>query len=208
MIEKLIGYAFKNKDLLKQSLTHPSFSSSNFQAMEFLGDRVLGMVIADIVFKKEKNVKHIAHAFSNLVNTSALVEIAKNWRLGQYLKHNIEFISNKVLADAVEAIVAAIYLDSDWATVYKIVKKQYFSTLKPCQLDLEPKMCLQELSQKQIGSLPIYELVNIEGQDHKKTYTISVSVNGLGSATGKGMSKKEASKAAAQNLVNIINEKS
>lgn len=206
MIENLIGYTFKNKALLKQALTHPSHSTSNFQIFEFLGDRVFGMIIACSLFKNHKRIKTMAMEFSNLVSTEALVKIANLWQINLYLKHDIENISNKVLADTVEAIIAAIYLDSDFETVYTIVQNVYKTYLKKLENKIEPKMYLQELSQSKMLGLPVYKVVNIEGEEHKKNYSIKVSVENLGSALGHGPSKHMASKMAASRLIELLNE--
>ncbi|WP_342261919.1 ribonuclease III family protein [Alphaproteobacteria bacterium endosymbiont of Tiliacea citrago] len=207
MIENFIGYTFKKKNLLKQALTHPSFSQSEFQMFEFLGDRILGFVISDILFKTSKDIKSIANEFSNLVNTLALVKVANVWKISMFLKHDIEKLSNKVLADTVESIIAAIYLDSNFETIYNIIKNLYKNILKPLQEKKEPKMLLQEISQAHLLGLPEYKVLREEGMDHKKIYTIEVRVEKFGSAIGVGISKQEASKIAAQNLIQKINEK-
>lgn len=207
MIEKLIGYTFKDKYLLTQALTHPSHSISDFQIFEFLGDRVLGVIIADILFKKIKNIKIMALEYSNLVNTEALCLIAEYWKISQYLKKDIETLSKKVLADAVEAIIAAIYLDSDFKTIYKIIEKLSNSILKNLTKNIDPKMFLQELAQAKLLPLPEYITIGVEGKEHRKKYIVQVVIEELGSEIGEGSSKHKASKIAAQKLMNKINEK-
>lgn len=206
MIEKKIGYFFKNKALLDNALTHPSYKTSYFQSLEFLGDRVLGLIASEMIFSSQVCIKTLAQEFSNLVSTNALVKIADFWEVDKYFKHKIQCLSSKVLADIVEAIIAAIYLDSDLKTIKRILCSLYEKKVSISQKAIEPKMRLQELSQAKLLGLPVYTLEKEEEHNNVKQYTIKVEVSTLGIAFGVASSKHQASKIAAQNLLDKINQ--
>ncbi len=211
-LESKIGYYFNNEDLLTQALLHPSVNGIHFEFLEFLGDRVLALSIAKILvlkthlgpdcdFHKNMNtdVKFVASKHAKLVSTECLLNIAKIWQIDKYLQHKIQQLSHKVFADSVEAILGAIYNDSNFETVFEIIKK-FWEPLMDIE-SLEPKTELQEISQSLALGTPVYEVISTAGKEHSKTFEVRVSVGQLGSATGSGSSKHMASKNAAINFL-------
>lgn len=206
-LENKIGYKFKKKFHLNNALIHPSYATSNFQVYEFLGDRVLGMIVAQICFEKYKNLKTLANIFSNAVNTNALAKVVKKWNIEKYFKHRIKDLSDKVYADIFEAIIAAIYLDTDcdYKLIFEFVSKIFHEELSKDIQKIDPKILLQEYSQGLNLGLPKYTVINESGKDHLKTYIMKVFIKNSESGFGEGKSKNEASKKAAQNLLNKLN---
>ena len=196
-------YKFKNQELINSALTHPSAQKKQpkylFEHLEFLGDRVLGLSVASMLYAQNlKSIKMLACKHARFVSGEFLAQIAEKWELKKLLKHEIESISQKVLADAVEAVIGAIYLDSNYETAAEIIEETWkqFINIKTT----EPKMELQELTQKKCIT-PTYETIDEAGYDHEKIYTVKVKAGNIGSATGKGRSKQAASKQAAINLL-------
>jgi ribonuclease-3 len=203
-IEQTLEYTFKDKNLLQEALNHPSFKDGMFEKLEFLGDRVLGLVMAEILYKTDNKIKSIAGKFSNLVSADILSVIAKSWKVEEYLNHEIDIIlSNKVLADVCESIIGAVYLDGGYFSAYELVSKFWKSLIESNDF-IDPKMHLQEISQSKKLGVPIYSLINTSGPAHLPEYEIRVEISNLGSGIGKGKSKQEASKNAAMDLLKTI----
>lgn len=204
--EEILKYKFNNKSLLKNALEHPSFNiKSNFQNLEFLGDRVLGLIICEFLILNNKNfdIKKLANNFTHLVNQNCILKIAKNLTVEKYLKHEIQNVSNKVMVDTVEAIIGAVFLDSNYETCVKIINKLWENEFEIAKNMFEPKMLLQEIAQS-YKSIPKYEMVEMSGSMHEPTYIMKVSVPNLGEALGVGNSKQSASKEAAMSLLKKI----
>lgn len=201
--EEQIGYHFNNKQYLKIALTHPSYQNNNFQNFEFLGDRIIGSIISKILFDKNIEIKETAKQYTNLINTEALAKVAIELDIQFFLNHKIENLSNKLLADVVEALIAAIYLDSNYEQAYHFVENIYKTILIKDIDKLDFKTQLQEISlSKKLGT-PIYEMIKEEEILKKKTYTMKVTI-GKFSAIATNSSKHEATKNAAQILFNRL----
>ena len=216
---KNIDYSFQNSDLLEQALIHSSLKSSganNNQRMEFLGDRILGFVISDYLFYRYPNWREgdLALNYNSLVCKETCSDIAQHIGLGRSLimgksesKHGGR-LKKAILADALEALISAVYLDSDFSTVKKLILKLWISKLNNVgDIELDPKTALQQWIQSKRGGLPNYTDLKREGFDHDPLFHVEVKLeNGL-AATGKAKSKRKAQQNAAQKLLSEIKNK-
>ncbi len=205
-LEKKIEISFKNIDLLVQSLTHKSFDKKkNNEKIEFLGDRVLGLVIAKKLLEIYPNEKEgvLDKKFASLVNKKTCLEIAKNLELEKFIltfnvkkKNNI--IEDKVLADSCEALIGAIYLDKGFLAVEKFILNQWSKNIKDSVItQIDAKTKLQEFSLKKFKKLPIYKLISNTGPKHKPIFKVGVKLFDTKFYVSKGKSKKEAEQNAA-----------
>jgi len=213
---KNINYSFQNLDLLEQALIHSSLKSrgiNNNQRMEFLGDRILGFVISDYLFYSYPKWREgdLALNYNSLVCKETCSDIAEHIGLGRSLimgksesKHGGR-LKKAILADALEALISAVYLDSDLITVKKLILKLWISKLNNVgDIELDPKTALQQWIQSKRGGLPNYTDLKREGLDHDPIFYVEVKLqNGLRSI-GKAKSKREAQQNAAQKLLSQI----
>jgi ribonuclease III len=215
--EDIIGYKFKNKNYLQIALTHSSYvnehkMSKDNERLEFLGDSVLGLIVSNYIFAYKSSLKEgdLTKIRSTIVCEKSLMHIAEKLNIGQYIKLGKgEKISGgakraSILADAVEAMIAAIYLDSDFDNVSKYVLDWLGDTIKNA-LDNKKsddyKSKLQEEIQKVRGRILKYELISMKGPDHERIFTIGVYCDNKLIGTGKGHSKKEAEQLAAKDAL-------
>ena len=219
-IQKKIGYKFKNIKILSQSLTHPSFLKdeskikNEFERFEFLGDRVLGLIIASLLYAKYKNLNEgdLSKKFSYLVQKKFLYKISidlsiENILLYNFKKNNIK-MKISILSDAVESLIGAIYIDGGYEVSFNFVKKFWYRHLDIDLLEtLDPKTSLQELSQQKLKKLPEYKLINKEGPPHLPKFTVSLKVLNLKKIIEHGSSIREAERKAAFKALTYINEK-
>lgn len=213
-LEDRIGYKFRNPLLLAEALTHPSVrhESQHYhfdnQRLEFLGDAVLQLVVTEHLFGHFKNEAEgkLTKLRSRLVSREALTIHAGALELGQYLVMGRgEETSggrerNSTLADAFEALVGAIYLDSDLATVREFILEQAagdLAQLVETPIDINPKGHLQELLQSISPRSPVYEVLSQTGPEHEKTFVVRAVWEGITLGEGTGRSKKQAETAAA-----------
>ncbi|MBX9805872.1 MAG: ribonuclease III [Alphaproteobacteria bacterium] len=206
-----IPYKFQDSTLLKMALTHPSSSRSqkvsDFERLEFLGDRVLGLVIAKMVYERYPKEKEgdLAKRFAALVCREACLEIAHQMNLSTHLIASLGDITpnSALLADAVEALIGAIYLDGGIEAASTVINAYWPALLeKDISPPKDPKTALQELAQsKNLGVVPSYEVLDHSGPAHTPTFTVRVSVEGLGEAIGTGASKRQAEQMAAKKLL-------
>jgi ribonuclease-3 len=217
-IEKVLNYTFKNKDILKEALTHRSYNphphGTNNERLEFLGDSVLGMVVAgqlyNLLSEKEEGV--LSKIKANLVSRKNLYLWAKQMQLGKYLLLGQGEIASggrerlSILSNAVEALLGAVYLDGGFEEVSKVILT-WFKTQK-IEVDLQDyKSVLQEYMQKLGKSVPVYEIVATIGPEHDKIFTAVVYEQGKEIGRGKGHNKKDAHQDAAKNALAKINKK-
>ena len=213
---KTIGYRFKNLNLLKIALTHSSFSLDakkiNFERLEFLGDRVLGLIISEEIFRKfgKETEGELAKRFSFLVCKKTLIKIASNVKIDNYILISPDVGTSSlksITANSLEALIAAIFLDSDFAITRKIVINMWKEFLKKNSLPpTDPKSKLQEWSLKNKKKLPIYEIISKSGPDHSPTFTVKVILDKNYHSLAKGKSKQDAEIKAANNLLKKIRE--
>ena len=213
-LQKKIKVNFKNKDLLIRSLTHKSFDrENNNEKVEFLGDRVLGLVIAKKLLEIYPNEREgiLDKKFASLVNKKTCLEIAKKIELQKYIltlntekkRSNIE---DKVLADSCEALIGSIYLDKGFNVVEKIILDLWSSKIKESiNTQIDSKTKLQELSLKRYKKLPIYKLISNTGPRHKPLIKVGVKLVKTKFYIAEGKSKKDAEQNAATICLKDIN---
>ena len=216
-LEKNINYKFKNINLLKEAITHSSYQKNNYkikkknyERLEFLGDRVLGLVLSEYLIKTFPKEQEgiLDNYFQKYANQENLYNYAKRINLHFFLKtqkgDNLE--NNKsILSDVVEAIIGAIYLDSGLKSCAKFIKKKIIDKeliySKPLK---HPKSILQEYSLNTYQTLPKYSILNKYGNEHKPIYEVSVSINNDNLVSAKGTSLKNAEESAASKLLSIL----
>ena len=205
-LEKKIKCNFKNKDLLIKSLTHKSFNKdNNYEKLEFLGDRVLGLIIAKKLLEIYPNEKEgiLDKKFASLVNKKTCLEIAKKMDLHKYVlsinvKNRKNLIEDKVLADCCEALLGSIYLDKGFIIVEKVVLNLWSNNIKDSVVtQIDAKTKLQEFSLKRYKKLPIYKLISNTGPRHMPIFKIAVKLQDTKFYTAQGKSKKDAEQNAA-----------
>ena len=205
-LEKKIKINFKDKNLLIKSLTHKSYDKeNNNEKIEFLGDRVLGLVIAKKLLEIYPNEKEgtLDKKFASLVNKKTCLIIAKRIDLQKYiltfnLKIKKSFIEDKVLADTCEALIGSVYLDKGFQVVEKLILDLWSKEIKDSVVTkIDAKTKLQELSLKKFKKLPIYKLISNTGPRHKPLFKVSVKLVDTKFYTAEGKSKKDAEQNAA-----------
>ncbi|MDC2970585.1 ribonuclease III [Candidatus Pelagibacter sp.] len=213
-LEKKIEVTFKNKDLLIQSLTHKSFDKKkNNEKIEFLGDRVLGLVIAKKLLEIYPNEKEgiLDKKFASLVNKKTCLQIAQNLELEKFvLTFNVQkknsIIEDKVLADSCEALIGSIYLEKGFSAVERFILNQWSKHIKDSVITkIDAKTMLQEFSLKKFKKLPVYKLISNTGPKHKPIFKVGVKLFNTKFYISKGKSKKEAEQNAAVLCLENIN---
>ena len=222
--ERIIKFEFKNKDNLIQALVHPSFIKkkndkkqdldNNFERLEFLGDRVLGIAIAFLIFDKFKaaNEGDLTKKLSYLVQKEFLYKVALEVHLDKILKYLNKKKNTRmnlsILADSVESLIGSIFIDSGYNASLKFIKYIWGPYLDiEASNKQDPKTKLQELSQKKQKILPKYSVFKKEGPSHSPIFTISLEVLDLKIIKTKGKSIQDAEKKAAIIALTLINEK-
>ncbi len=224
-LEKRLGYLFKKKGLLIEALTHRSFYHENpdradayNERLEFLGDSVLGFIIVEYLFsyKSEYTESVMAKTKSYLVKESILSEIASSISLGKYLRlgRGEETTGGRtkrsLLADAIEALLGAVYIDGGYKKtkelILKLFKEKIDTILRSGEFH-DFKTELQEKTQILFGAIPKYRMVKQEGEEHKKIFTVEVYVAGERFGRGRGKSKKEAETLAAKEALYRLSSK-
>ncbi len=213
-LEKKLKINFRNKELLIRSLTHKSYDKeNNFEKIEFLGDRVLGLIIAKKLLEIYPNEKEgiLDKKFASLVNKKTCLEIAKKLDLEKYIltfnkKNKKNIIEEKVLADSCEALIGSIYLDKGIEVVEKIVINLWSNHIKKSVItQIDAKTKLQEFSLKKFKKLPIYKIISNTGPRHKPLFKVAVKLINTKFFIGEGKSKKDAQQNAAFLCLQNIN---
>ena len=212
ILQRKIKIDFKNEKILLQAITHKSFDpNNNYENLEFLGDRVLGLVVSKKLFELFPNEKvgSLDKKLASLVNKNQCLEIAKNLSLEKYIlvgnknsKYNVE---NKILADTIEALIGAIYYDKGFETTEKFILNHWKNFIKLSEeIKIDSKTKIQEYSLKKFKTLPVYKLVSSTGPKHKPKFVISVKLKDTKFYEGSGESKKKAEQSAAKKLLDSI----
>ncbi len=204
-LEKKININFRNKDLLKKSLTHKSFSKDdNNEKIEFLGDRVLGLVMAKKLLEIYPNEKEgiLDKKFAGLVNKKTCLQIANKLELQKYIltldSKKKKVIEDKVLADSCEALIGSIYLDKGYNSVEKFILDLWSDHIKDSIItQIDHKTKLQEYSLKIFKKLPIYKFISNTGPRHKPIFKVGVKLINTKLYISKGKSKKDAEQNSA-----------
>jgi len=212
-LEKKIKISFKNKSLLVKSLTHKSFDKkNNNEKIEFLGDRVLGLVMAKKLLEIYPNEKEgiLDKKFASLVNKKTCLEIAKKIELDKYvltfnLRNKKNLIEDKVLSDSCEALIGSIYLDQGFQIVEKVILNLWSDQIKNSIVThIDAKTKLQEFSLKKFKKLPIYKVISNTGPKHKPLFKVGVKLQDTKFYVSQGKSKKDAEQNAAVLCLNDI----
>ena len=213
-----IGYDFKQLELLLRAVTHSSKSSptrEDNQRLEFLGDRVLGLVMSEPLLERDKGASEgqLAPRFNALVRKEACADVAKDIDLGAVLKlGRSEQMSGgrrklALLGDAMEAVIAAVYLDADFETAKAMVLRLWGSRVDSVDADArDPKTALQEWAQARKQTPPSYAEVSRSGPDHAPVFTISVTLQSGESEQATAASKRLAQQAAAKTLLERLTQ--
>ena len=205
-LEKKIKINFKDKDLLVRSLTHKSYSKEiNNEKLEFLGDRVLGLVIAKKLLEIYPNEKEgiLDKKFASLVNKKTCLQIAKKINLDKYIltldiKKKKNIVEDKVVSDCCEALIGSIYLDKGFNSVEKFILELWSENIKDSVVtQIDAKTKLQEFSLKRFKKLPIYKLISNTGPRHKPLFKVGVKLVDTKFFLAEGSSKKDAEQNAA-----------
>ena len=205
-LERKIDIRFRDKNLLIKSLTHKSFNKiSNNEKLEFLGDRVLGLVMAKRLLEiyPEEKEGVLDKKFASLVNKKTCLEISKTIELEKYVlvlkpKNRKNIIEDKVLADSCEALIGSIYLDKGYAIVEKLILDLWSKHIKDSVItQIDAKTKLQELSLKKFKKLPLYKIISNTGPRHKPLFKVGVKLINTNFYISEGKSKKDAEQNAA-----------
>ncbi|MBS6216295.1 MAG: ribonuclease III [Clostridiales bacterium] len=221
-LEETLGYTFHDRSLLENALTHSSYANENRfkgcqsnERLEFLGDSVLGMVTADYLFRAHPDLPEgdLTRTRAALVCEESLVEVARAWGLGEYLRLGKGENAGggrrrpSIQADAVEAVLAAVYLDGGIGSARKIIQKYILDRESEKARNRDYKTALQELVQRESGQVLQYRLTGSSGPDHAKLFTVEVDLNGLTIGQGEGHSKKEAEQNAARAAIGHLEQR-
>ena len=213
LLQDKIQYKFKNETLLKYALTHKSFNSlNNYEKFEFLGDRVLGLVISKklIELYPDEKVGTLDKKLASLVNKNTCFNVGEKLKLENYIilgkkKKNINTGQKKLLSDSIEALIGAIYLDGGLVSARQFIInnwKFYINKSKFTQVD--PKTMLQEYSLKKDKVLPIYKVISNTGPRHNPTFNVAVRLKNTKFIEGSGSSKKKAEQSAASKFLEVF----
>ena len=214
-IKEILKIKFNNENLLLQAITHKSHNpKNNYEKFEFLGDRVLGLIISQKLYDlypKEK-VGILDKKFASLVNKDKCLEVGKMLNLNKFVlvgnmsKKNIK-IENKIISDSCESIIGAIFIDSGYEISKNFILTAWKNFLKLSKVTIvDPKTKLQEYSLKKSKSLPIYKLISNTGPRHKPIFRVGVKLKNTRYIYANGDSKKNAEQSAAKSLLKFINQ--
>ncbi len=212
-LEVKLGYKFNNIKNLEKALIHSSYNKSNTmnnERLEFLGDKILGFVIADIIYSlyPKNNEGFLSKALSYFTSSEVLFEIGTNLNTYEHIKHYADK-EDSVISDSVEAIIASIYLDSqDISKVKRFIKNHWDIFIKNYNEEktynlFNPKSVLQNWAQKNKLEIPKYLDVSKEGDDHNPIFGVRLEVQGFQSEIGFGKNKKVAQKEVAKKFIEI-----
>lgn len=220
-LEEKLGYEFRDPALLENALTHSSCANESRgrlqsnERLEFLGDSILGMVVADHLYRNHPDLPEgeLTRTRAALVCEDSLVEVAEALRLGEYLHLGKGEESGggrkrpSIQADAVEAVLAAVYLDGGIGSARKIIQQYILCReVEGLTSPRDYKTALQELVQRESGQVLKYRLTGEEGPDHDKRFFVEVDLNGSPVGTGSGRSKKEAEQMAAKAAIERLEQ--
>ncbi len=213
-LKKLVGYKFEKPSLLDEALTHPSLSGTyNYQRLEFLGDRVLGLAVSTWLleaYPSEAEGK-LNRRFTALVRKETLADMARQLGIVKAIKltpgAEAEGTRDKeaVQADVCEAVIGAMYLDGGFDVAEEFIRKHWVPLMTEEQEAVkDSKTLLQEWCQARGGALPKYEVIDRSGPDHEPVFTIEATVDGQGKASAQGTAKRIAEQAAADALFTML----
>ncbi len=215
----ILGHAFERRELLERALTHPSDGhgrddrTDNYERLEFLGDRVLGLVIADLLFANypDEREGELARRHTQLVRREALARVASTIGLGAHIQLSASEAETggrenpSILADCCEAVIAALYLDGGLPAARGFIHEYWIPRMREArEPPTDPKTALQEWAQGRGLPLPHYRVTGRTGADHAPMFEIEVAVEGLAEVTASGRSKRAGENEAAQRMLEAI----
>ncbi len=213
---KRLGYSFGDSRLLARALTHRSRSSQNYERLEFLGDSILSFVIADTLYGRfpQTSEGDLTRLRASLVRRETLASLARELDIGNCLDlgggelKSGGYDRDSILADALEAIFGAVYLDGGIDAVRDVVLRLYqpvIERIDPAAIQKDPKTRLQEYLQKRSLPTPAYEVLSVEGESHHQHFVVECRVRGLDDPVrGEGNSRRNAEQAAAARVCEIL----
>jgi len=217
-LSRILGYEFRDHRLLETALTHRSASSENNERLEFLGDAVLGSVIAEQLYRcfPDAAEGELSRLRATLVRKETLAEVARSLELGGFLRLGSGEMKSggsrrdSILADAMESIIAAIYLDSGMESCHNFISKIYDERMENLSKEAvlkDPKTRLQEYMQANRMELPNYEIIEVSGKDHAQMFSVKCQATSMGrTSTGKGSSRRRAEQSAAQSMLEELGD--
>ena len=209
-IEKIINLKFNDKDLLSKSFIHKSYNKEiNNEKLEFLGDRVIGLIISKKLLNLYPNEKEgiIDKKFASLVNKKTCAKVFRSLNLKKFIKTGNSFktirsADERLLSDTCEALIGAIYLDQGFVNTEKFVLNIWKDFIQDSKIiELDPKTKIQEFSLKKFKKLPIYKTIKKTGPNHNPFFQVSVQIENSKKYIGQGNSKKNAEQNAALKLI-------
>ncbi|MBR9856885.1 MAG: ribonuclease III [Gammaproteobacteria bacterium] len=216
ILQKKLGHTFNDEAMLIRALTHRSAGARHNERLEFLGDSLLSMVIADALFHRFPKVNEgdMSRMRATLVREKTLAELAREFELGEYLilgpgeLKSGGFRRESILADAVEALIGAVYLDTDIEQMRTMLLSWYEDRLNDIQPGIDqkdPKTRLQELLQGKRKSLPTYTVVDVIGEAHNQKFTVHCQIDGVPEpVVGIGTSRRKAEQSAAEHALEVL----
>ena len=218
-LEEVIGYQYKNRELLKEALTHSSFAneqkinkSRDYERLEFLGDAILELVSSEFLFRTHPDMPEgkLTRTRASMVCEPALAYCAKDLELNQYIRlgKGEEMTGGRnrdsIISDAMEAVIGSLYLDGGFEAAHAFIHKFILSDLENKILFYDAKTVLQEIVQETPQGSLHYELLKEEGPDHNKCFWVEAFVNGKAISKGSGKTKKAAEQQAAYEAILIL----
>ncbi len=215
---KKLGLTFNTPEIFVTALTHRSASAKNNERLEFLGDSILGFIIAEQLYQRFPTAPEgvLSRLRASLVNQSTLAELARQYQLGDYLLlgsgelKSGGFRRDSILSDALEAVIAALFIDQGVAACQQWIAQLFAEKLASLSLDnwqKDPKTQLQELMQAKKMDLPDYELITMSGLAHEQTFKVQCTVPLIAKTViGTGISRKKAEQSAAEQMLQLLNE--
>ena len=209
-LQKNLNIKFNNTNLLKQAITHKSYDAKiNYEILEFLGDRVLGLIISNklIDLYPEEKVGILDKKFSNLVNKNTCYKVGIKLRFNEFAlvgnsKNNLSKVENKIISEICESLIGAIYLDKGLKTAREFILNAWKDFLNISDEPMvDPKTRLQEFSLKKFKILPVYKVISNTGPKHKPSFKVGVKIKNTKFVFSSGTSKKNAEQAAAKLLL-------
>ena len=211
---ELLNIKFNNSKLLLKAITHKSFDSNqNYEILEFLGDRVLGLVISNKLIELFPNEKVgiLDKRFASLVNKNKCCEVGKKLMLNKFIlignsNKKLKNVENKIISDTCESLIGAIYLDKGFDEAKKFILKNWKEYLNlSINSIIDPKTKLQEYSLKKFKTLPIYKVISASGPNHNPKFKIGVKIKNTKFFYSIGSSKRNAQQLAAKDLLKSLN---
>jgi len=212
-LQSALGYRFKDKSLLEAALRHRSLGARHNERLEFLGDSVIGLIVSDALFKADPDASEgrLTRLRARLVRKTTLADVAREIRLGDALVlgpsagRSGGSDRDSILADGLEAVIAAVYLDADLVTTEPVVRRLLNARMKDALdegISKDPKTTLQEQLQSGGYALPTYAVTDVHGEPHDRTFSVACVLSELGiTGKGTGSSRKTAEQVAAQDAL-------